>query len=150
MKETDNKEIFNKYRIRNTKQRNIVFNILRNADSPLTAEEVFIETQGANDSMNFSTIYRILNIFVSKDMVLKTNIGEDDKNMFELKLEEHGHYLICISCKKMIKIGHCPLEEYENQLQKNTKFHITGHKLEVYGYCPTCTNKRENRDAYEN
>lgn len=150
MRETDNRETFNEYGIRNTKQRNIVFNILKNADTPLTAEEIFIKTQGTNDSMNFSTIYRILNTFVSKNMALKRNIGEDEKSVFELNLEEHSHYLICISCKKMIKIEHCPLEEYEGRLQNDTKFHIMGHKLEVYGHCPACICKKEEENACEN
>lgn len=150
MRETDNKEIFNNYKIRNTKQRNIILNILKNTGSPLTAEDIFIKTQSANDYMNFSTVYRILNTFVSKNMILKTSISGDEKNMFELNLEEHSHYLICTLCKNMIKIGQCPLEEYESQLQKSTKFHITGHKLEVYGYCPTCISKKEKRDICEN
>jgi Fur family ferric uptake transcriptional regulator len=42
----------------------------------------------------------------------------------------------------MITIGHCPIEDYENSLQKTTDFDITGHKLEVYGYCPQCKNKK--------
>ncbi len=150
MREIDNKEIFSKYGIINTKQRNIVFDILRKADSPLTAEEIFIKVQNSNVSMNFSTVYRVLNTFVSKNIVLKNSIGEDEKSVFELNMKEHNHYLICISCKKMIKIGHCPLKEYEDQLQQNTKFNITGHKLEVYGYCPECTSKVTKEDGNDN
>jgi len=145
----DNKEIFSKYRIKNTKQRNVVLDILKSSDAPMTAEEIFIETQGSNISMNFSTVYRILNTFVSKDIVIKSSIGEEDKNMYELNKEEHSHYLICNSFKRMIKIGHCPLEEYENQIQKNTKFHITGHKLEIYGYCPECAENKDREGEYQ-
>ena len=142
MKETGNREIFNRYGIKNTRQRNIIFNILKKANSPLTAEQIFLECKKIDDSMSFSTVYRILNTFILKDMVVKTSITEDNKSMFELNHEEHKHYLVCVSCSKMITIGHCPIEDYENSLQKTTDFDITGHKLEVYGYCPQCKNKK--------
>ncbi|CAK7003061.1 hypothetical protein CIW83_13465 [Tissierella sp. P1] len=146
MRRIDNKEIFSKHGIKNTKQRNVILDILKKTDSPITAEEIFIRSQDSNVNMNFSTVYRILNTFVLKDIAIKTSIGEDDKNLYELNMEEHSHYLICLSCKKMIKIGHCPLEEYESQIQRNTKFHIIGHKLEIHGYCPECIEE----DMYEN
>ena len=144
MLELDNKKIFDQYNIKNTKQRNIVFNILKSTDSSLTAEEIFIKTQDQEIcNMNLSTVYRILNTFVSNNIVCKTTIGDNEKNVFGLNLGEHGHFLICLSCRKMIKIAHCPIEEYEQELQNKTKFKITGHRLEVYGYCPLCSSKNE-------
>ena len=140
MRKIDTKETFDKYGIINTKQRNLVFEILKRADNPITAEDIFIKTQKYNTTMNFSTVYRVLNTFMSKGLVRKTILREDDKSVFELNLDEHKHYLICTSCNKMIKISYCPLQECELKIGENNKFRITGHKLELYGHCEDCTN----------
>jgi len=47
-------------------------------------------------------------------------------------------FVICMGCKKMLTIEHCPLENFEKALEKETDFVIAGHKLDVYGYCSEC------------
>ena len=72
MEQNDYKELFNHKGIKNTKQRNIVYNVLKHGDSPITADQLFIKVKELDNSISFSTIYRILDMFINKDMVLKT------------------------------------------------------------------------------
>jgi len=53
----------------------------------------------------------------------------------------HRHYLICLGCKKIMPIDHCPLGDYEKSLAKKTNYLISGHRLDIYGYCPECKLK---------
>jgi Fur family ferric uptake transcriptional regulator len=43
-----------------------------------------------------------------------------------------------LGCKKILSIEHCPLKGYEEILKKETDYAISGHKLDIYGYCPDC------------
>lgn len=61
LKQFENKEIFSYFKIKNTKQRNVVLDILKKAEYPLTSKEIF-RAKNMDDSINFSTIYRILNV----------------------------------------------------------------------------------------
>ena len=36
--------------------------------------------------------------------------------------------VICLSCKKIIYIDHCPLEQFEKSLESKTNFLISDHK----------------------
>jgi len=139
---TDNKEFFKSHGIKNTKQRNIILEILKQAKDPLTAEEIFLESKKVDKSISLSTIYRVLNTFVSKGIVVRHTIVKENISMYELNLIDHEHYLVCIKCEKSIDIGHCPLGVYENSLENDTNFEIVGHKLEIYGYCPNCKDKK--------
>jgi Fur family ferric uptake transcriptional regulator len=64
---------------------------------------------------------------------------DNNKAKYEMIHEnEHCHHLICIGCTKIVKIEDCPFKELEKTLHNRTDFDVTGHKLEVYGYCPDC------------
>lgn len=139
MEPLDNRDVFADKGIKNTRQRNLVLDVLKDCDVPLTAEQVFVRAREADGLINLSTVYRILDTFVSKGVALKADITDDSKSMFELNRKEHKHHLICLSCKKVISIaGDCPIHILEKSLEGKTDFDITGHKLEIFGYCPKC------------
>jgi Fur family ferric uptake transcriptional regulator len=141
VKSSDNGELFKKCGIKNTKQRNILLDILREEKGPLTAEEIFSKARKVDQHINLSTIYRTLNIFVSKNIAVKLNVEQENKSMFQLKILDHDHYIICVSCHKKVSIDHCPIIGYEHFIKERTDFDIIGHKLEIFGYCPKCKNR---------
>lgn len=138
---SDNKELFGKHGLKNTKHRNLVYDILTESKLPLTTEHIYLKLKNVDTSISFSTVYRILDTFVSKGIALKSSISDDNKAMFELNRMEHKHHLVCISCRRMIAVEGCPLERYEKSLEKKTQFDITAHNLEIFGYCPACKVK---------
>lgn len=129
--------------LKNTKHRNAILEVIENSDQPITAEQIFLDLKGKKTSINLSSVYRILESLVSKGLVIKSNITGDNKASYELNRLEHKHHLICSGCKKMFSVDGCPLEEYEKQLKVKMDFDITGHKLEIFGFCKECkqTNK---------
>ncbi|MDD4844231.1 MAG: Fur family transcriptional regulator [Anaerotignum sp.] len=135
-------EIFKKNGIKATKQRELVFGLLTDSDVPLTVEEIYVGLMEKEKNMSLSTIYRILDVFVEKGLVQKSNIT-DNKAVYEVVGMGHKHHIICISCGKIIALDHCPIKEYEKALEKETEFEITSHKLVFFGYCPECKKKNE-------
>ncbi len=141
-----NNKKFSSNGIKNTKQRNLVFDVLKGEDRALTADEIYIKLTEQENSISLSTIYRILDVFVSKGLILKTNTFNGKKSVYEINRMKHKHYLICTNCNKNIEINHCPLEGLEKSLAKETKYKIVGHKLDIYGYCPECQEKGRRED----
>lgn len=121
-----------------TKHRASIMKVITESDQPLGAEQVFIELQGKGVNVNLSTVYRTLESLATKSLIVKISIGSDTKALFELNRMEHKHHLICMGCKKMLSVDGCPFEEYEKLLQDKMGFDVTGHKLEIYGYCEKC------------
>lgn len=138
MEDAENKRIFASKGIKNTRSRNLVYNVLRNSRLPLTAGQIYLKLQNTDSTINLSTVYRVLEMFVKKELVLKSNLAEENKSVFELNRSEHKHYLVCIACRKIFTLQVCPFEAYENQLSKDIGFDVTGHKFEIYGYCKNC------------
>lgn len=137
-KTDDYREALKQKGLKNTRHRNSILEILGNNDQPVTAEQVFLELKRNDVSINLSTVYRILEALVSRNLAVKSSITGDNSALFELNRMEHKHHLVCIGCKKMFSVDGCPFKEYEKLLQDKTGFDVMGHKLEIYGYCRNC------------
>ncbi|MDD4715379.1 MAG: Fur family transcriptional regulator [Oscillospiraceae bacterium] len=128
--------------LKKTKQRTAILGILEESQLPMAADQVFIQLKEKGIPANLSTVYRILEALAEKKLVNKLSIVGDNRGLFELNRMAHRHYLVCLGCKKITAIEHCPLEDYEKALEAETSYKIAGHKLDIYGYCPKCLEKR--------
>jgi Fur family ferric uptake transcriptional regulator len=124
--------------LKNTRCRAAILNILEQSDQPVSADSLFRELGEKNITVSFSTVYRTREAQENKNLVVKLAIMGEDKAFFEYNGMGHRHYLICLGCKKILAIEHCPLKGYEESLKKETAYAISGHKLDIYGYCPAC------------
>lgn len=122
-----------------TKQRKDVYAVLLEAAEPLTAAQIYHLAENLADGEDYalSTIYRILTVFEEKGMVSRTAWMGDGTTVYELNRGEHTHYAVCLECHKRIALQSCPFAHI--QLGRETgDFTVTGHKLELYGYCKDC------------
>lgn len=122
-----------------TKQRKDVYHILKEANKPLSVHEIYnrIIKENENTSYAVSTIYRILTAFEGNGFVIKSTMVGEDMAVYELNKGDHLHYAICLNCHKRIPLKACPME-HNHMSVKEEEFKVTGHKVEVYGYCKDC------------
>ncbi|HOK62621.1 MAG TPA: Fur family transcriptional regulator [Soehngenia sp.] len=137
------KEILNSKGIKATKQRIYLYELLTNQDKPITAEDIYFIAKNEMDSFNLSTVYRILDIFVKKNLIIKSKLDIDEKFYFEIIREKHRHYLLCIYCNQIIPLSDCPIEKYEKKIAKETGYSIVDHNLEIKGICPDCKKRHQ-------
>lgn len=126
-----------------TRQRIDIYRILFEAKEPLSAAEIFAALNSASDSSRdmyaFSTVYRNLLAFEKAGIVTKSVLSTEDNNIYELKQANHRHYAICLVCHTKFPISTCPLHEIAHEVKESLPdFTITGHQLEIYGYCKNC------------
>lgn len=122
-----------------TKQRKSVYTVLQEAVEPLSAMQIYhlVEKLADGEEYAMSTIYRILAAFEEKGLVSKTTWMGDGAVVYELNRGQHTHYAVCLECHKRIALSNCPFAYIP--LEQNTwDFTVTGHKLELYGYCKDC------------
>lgn len=135
---SDLQDYFKKAGLKNTKQRQWIYQTIEMADHPISAEQLHLSLATADATINLSTVYRILDVFVAHRLISKTFKASENKALYEIMREEHRHYLICTSCKVMTPLTNCPLHKYEADLAARLNYTITGHSLEIFGLCPKC------------
>ena len=125
-----------------TKQRKCVYQLLYEAKEPLSAHQIYsrIMQRYPEESYALSTIYRILSAFEENGLVESTTWIGDDTVVYELHREEHRHYAVCLECHKRIPLQHCPFAHAADV----DDFIVTGHKIEIYGYCKDCKEPKKH------
>lgn len=118
-------EIFKTKKIKNTKYREEIYNFVKNYDKEATIK-VIVD----NCKADKATIYRIIELFLEKEIFLK-KIDYDGKIYF--MLNEHYHYINCIKCHKRMKIEICPMKNI-----KIDNFIVLNHNVELNGICESC------------
>ncbi|HAS74389.1 MAG TPA: transcriptional repressor [Clostridiales bacterium UBA8960] len=141
MNQEDIKQIFKSKGIKNTRQRQRVYEYLIACQQPVTADAIYMDLareSAGDETLNLSTVYRILDIFLKQKLIIKSNLTNDNKSTFELNKREHRHHLVCVKCNLVTPITGCPLKGYDQMLSQSTHYEILEHKLEVFGVCPKC------------
>jgi Fur family ferric uptake transcriptional regulator len=104
----------------------------------MSAIEICSRTEALEQSVWLSTVYRILEMFVRERIASKLTVMDSDMAFYELTVPGgHRHYAVCVSCRRIISMDNCPMDQFLPHLQDDG-FRVTGHKLEIYGYCGQC------------
>lgn len=120
-----------------TLPRILILDILSNAKSPLSTFDLYERTKR---SMNRSTVYRVLDVLISSELVRRIDFRHDHPH-YEINLDDDHHHIICLSCGYSEDID-CKLTNAEESLLSNSKkfAEVKEHSLEFYGYCKNCSN----------
>lgn len=126
-----------------TEQRKKVYRVLWEAREPLSAVQIYqLAEQPEGREYAVSTIYRILAAFEERGLVEKTAWLEDGTAVYAMRRGTHTHYAVCLECRRRIPLQNCPVTHMH--LERETEdFTITGHRLELYGYCGECKKNQK-------
>jgi Fe2+ or Zn2+ uptake regulation protein len=120
-------------RKRNTWQRGAILKVMEGARCHVTAEEVHRHLRAAVRPIGLATVYRALNGFVREGVVEPVHVG-DGKVRYGLATNHHDH-LVCLNCGQWRPLARCLVKPPKGL---PSGFKVTGHQLELYGYCASC------------
>lgn len=132
----DKKEALKKAGFRVTEGRLDVLELLEKQDLPVGIS--FIEK--ALPDINRVTLYRMMNDFVSADLVEEHDLGHGHVD-YELADRPHHHHVVCDECGVVEDVFPCgDMCEFENSvLEGSNKFSkITKQKITFHGICRKC------------
>lgn len=121
-----------------TNQRKTIIEILLSSEKHLiTAGQIYKATQEKSLTLNYSTVYRNLEILMECGLVKKVTL-QDGIASYEYNCHQHHHHLICLKCNDAEIIHFCPYEDINRYIQEHTTFSPVEHRFEIYGYCGKC------------
>lgn len=123
--------------LKKTKHRLAIFEIFESENKPLSIVEIQQALHEKNQQIWLSTIYRILDSFEQSNMINKITMLNQEAVYYELNYNQHAHYAICIKCRNVIELDHCPMNLFEASLERNN-FKVYGHRMEIFGVCESC------------
>ena len=128
------------FHLRKTTAREAVLQIFAGAKKPIDVATILEKLKKQYIRINRSTVFRMVNTLVEKNLVKKLEFGEG-KARYELTSESHHHHMVCTKCKKMWDIEDCAAEELEKKISEENGFLVEHHRLEFFGICKNCQTR---------
>lgn len=124
-----------------TDQRRLIIRAFIESPGHHTAQEILDMVKEKCSEINFSTIYRNLELLSDLEIINKLQI-ESGISHYELQGLTHHHHIICKKCGITKEIDICPYASLGEEQLESIGFKATDHKFEIYGYCSKCSHTK--------
>lgn len=124
-------------RQRATPQRVAVLEALLQANTHLTADQMFTALSERVPALTLSTVYRTLERLREVGLVTETDLGEGVRQ-FELFGDEPHHHLICQACGAMLDLDDSAVAPLRERIRSELGFAPRLDHLAVFGLCAHC------------
>lgn len=121
-----------------TNPRRAVWQVIRDADDHLTAEEIVELVQREDAGVNLSSVYRTLGLLSDLGLVRESSLGPSASH-WELAHPDHQFHLRCANCGRVQHHGGGMVEQVRSHLLDEHDFRATSIDLVVTGTCAHCS-----------
>ncbi len=122
-----------------TPQRRLIIDVIHEAHSHLSAEDIISYVQQRMPGVNKSTIYRTLAILEEAKCIYKSE--SDNHCIYHHAEESHHHHLVCRCCGKSIDCAEDIFNETEKSIEERYGYKVHFHHMLVFGLCRDCHDK---------
>jgi Fe2+ or Zn2+ uptake regulation protein len=126
-----------------TLPRNRVITSVANREDNFTAEELATEL----DSIGRATVYRTLKLLLDQGLVCRIVMG-DGSVSYRASHKAHHHHIVCVSCGATEDVHLNDVEDVLAGVRGATDYDIVGHRIEVYGICPSCKALQSKQTSF--
>lgn len=142
------RQVFQEYlkgrALRLTGPREIILNVLLEADRHLSVEDIYAGLR--KRGIGKATVFRTLKMLEECRLVDRVSSPHGPPR-FEVKMERpHHDHLICIECGTITEIQWPEIERIQDRVCRQVGFHILWHRHELFGRCRQCAERPNNND----
>jgi Fur family transcriptional regulator, ferric uptake regulator len=118
--------------MRATKQRECIYNVLKQTSLALTIDDILVECQKTFPSIGIATINREINRLRNENKLEQVKITSDNLR-FCLANKHHHHHFKCTKCNKVYDID---CGDFNIKLPHG--FIKEDHEINIFGTCINC------------
>lgn len=125
--------------MRNTKQKDLVFDIISNSYNHLTANQTYDEAIKMKKNISLGTIYRILNQLADNHQIIRITTKSGIDHFDRIPTKRHSHF-ICDNCDKIVDIFKTDYKFNEDELNG---YQVNDIEITFTGICNECMKERK-------
>ncbi|WP_291635842.1 Fur family transcriptional regulator [Clostridium sp.] len=133
--------------IKITKARKNILEIILCSKEAINANLIYELLKKDDIKIDLSTVYRTLDLLVSKKILNKFDLGNNMYNYTIIK-NAHKHIIQCDLCHKEMVID-CPIPQIEEQIKAKTGITLTESHVYLKGICRECKECKECKEWKE-
>lgn len=119
-----------------TPQREVVWQVVREAAEHLTANEIFEAARKLLPTISFATVYNSLRYLKDAGLIGEVTFG-NGASRYDRELERHDH-AVCRACGKLVDFDLPATAELMRAAARRSHFKPESVHLTLVGLCPTC------------
>lgn len=124
-----------------SRQRALIYQIVSDSKSHLTADEVFQLARKTMPTIVLATVYNNLNALTDKGAIRRVRVfGEPDR--YDRVATAHDH-LICDGCGKLVDVQ---LGDLASEIKQKTGVDVRSYELNIHYLCDEC-KARQHRES---
>jgi Fur family ferric uptake transcriptional regulator len=120
---------------RNTRQREMIVAVIRDARGPLTVPEILERAQKTLPGLGIATVYRAIKLLL-EDRKIQPVILPSGETRYESSNLGHHHHFHCRACGEVYDLQDCPVSAPSGRYKDG--FIVEDHELTLYGICASC------------
>lgn len=123
-----------------TSQRIFILDAVCEGHGHTTLGEIYARVREVDPSIDRSTLYRTLKLFVDLGLVVSANTG-DGEIYYEIAKRRRHHHLVCRGCGTQHEIEHDVMQGMFDQLLEQYGFRAETDHIVLFGICADCQQK---------
>jgi Fur family transcriptional regulator, peroxide stress response regulator len=123
-----------------TRQRRVVFDVVRSGDQHPTAAEVFEAARKSLPGISFATVYNSLRYLKEQGMVREIAFG-NGASRYDRETDRHDH-AICSGCGKLVDFDLPGTVALIRAAARASHFQAQSVHLTLVGLCPNCRDDK--------
>jgi Fur family ferric uptake transcriptional regulator len=120
-----------------TNQRILILDAVCEGNEHSTVGQIYARTRARDRSIDLSTIYRALKLFVELGLVLSADTGSGEL-VYEIAKPHHHHHLVCRRCGKEQEVGQEAIQSMFEHVEREYQFRVDTDHLVLFGICSNC------------
>jgi Fur family ferric uptake transcriptional regulator len=104
-------------------------------------EELIMRLRQRGLKISRASVYRTLALLVESGLVQEVYVEDGHMHYEHVYGHDHHCHMRCLGCRQIIEFHNDDMEKVEKSVGADHNFQVTGHKLEIYGYCASCREK---------
>ena len=129
---------------RQTRQREVIVQVLQQAEGPLSAPELLARAQVTLPGLGTATVYRTLKLMQEQGEAHAVHL--DGEPMYESSGRGHHHHFSCNGCGRVFSLHSCPVALPRGTVYPGG-FVVEDHEVTLYGRCPQCAAQQAQTPA---
>jgi Fur family ferric uptake transcriptional regulator len=123
--------------LRVTSQRLLILDAICEGHGHTTVGQIFARVRQKDRSIDRSTVYRTLDVFVELGLIVSADTGIGEK-VYEIAKPEPHHHLVCKNCGKEREIDNTVMQRLFGVIEEEYRFAINMDHVVLFGLCQAC------------
>ena len=130
--------------IRQTPQRLAIAEVVVNSGDHPSVKEIYQRVKEFFPYVTLATVYSTLETLEQAGIVRALPFQKQSR--YDANLSPHAN-LVCVGCSGVVdsSAGEEILAKLKSQLESSSDFQFTGPRIDFYGWCGTCADRRDHK-----